>query len=136
MTHKYPDWKDDEYNCGEMKFVWGVKSFDDLSSAPACMHTLNDIDIIYDRKHKDYYLGIETAYIFTNKLAEVEYVNKLLAVFTDFMEKNNYDTNQSYCFFMNNFNMELKAKSIPELYTMFRIVVEGYKAVYGGKDNA
>ena len=32
MLSKYPDWKDDTYNLEEYKFIWGVKSWDELST--------------------------------------------------------------------------------------------------------
>ena len=31
-SKKYTDYKDDEYNTGALKFIWGIKSSDDLSS--------------------------------------------------------------------------------------------------------
>ena len=35
MMKKYPDYKDDEYNCGDLKFIWGIKSWEDLTSKDA-----------------------------------------------------------------------------------------------------
>lgn len=35
-----------------MKFVWGVKSWDDLTGQDVCMYTMNDIDITYNKKSK------------------------------------------------------------------------------------
>lgn len=60
MVKKYGNYtlEDDD-----TKFIWGVKSWDDLSGADACFYTMNDIDIIYNKKTKEYMLGIETAYI-------------------------------------------------------------------------
>ena len=43
----YPDYVDDEYNCGSLKFIWGIKSWDDLTGKDASLFTMNDIDIIY-----------------------------------------------------------------------------------------
>ena len=48
----------------DFKFIWGLKSWYDLSSSDANMFTMNDIDIIYDKQKKKYILGIETAFNF------------------------------------------------------------------------
>lgn len=131
----YSDYNgDDEYNCGTLKFIWGVKSFDDLSSADACLYTMNDIDICYDRDINKYMLGVETAYIFKNQLAEVEYLDGLLSYFTKYMIDNNLSTEEPYFLWMGNPCTNMEAETIEELYTNFRIFVEGYKALYGKVD--
>lgn len=133
LTRKYPDYKADEYNCGELKFVWGVKSWDDLSEGNACMWTMNDIEIGYDRKTKEYSLSIETVYQFKDdNNGEVKYLDELLSAFTKYMEENNYCMDMPFDFW-NCQSVDLwRAKSIPELYTSFRLFVEGYKSLYGG----
>lgn len=50
---KYPDYIDDEYNCGNLKFIWGIKSYDDMSSSDANMWTMNDIDICCKCQHQN-----------------------------------------------------------------------------------
>lgn len=130
---KYSDYKVDEFNCGNLKFIWGVKSWDDLSGAGACMHTMNDIDIMYDRDEKRYLLGIETAYMFNGnrKEGECKYLRRLLNAFTVFMDNNNYSKNFDYCLFMSNPDLIMSAESIEELYVKFKIFVEGYCSNYG-----
>ena len=52
----YPDWKDDEFNCADNKFIWGI------SYNPECtpsFSTLNYIQIYYNRKFKIYYLDLD-----------------------------------------------------------------------------
>lgn len=39
----------------DFKFIWGLKSWYDLSSSDANMFTMNDIDIIYDKQKKEIY---------------------------------------------------------------------------------
>lgn len=58
--------KHDEYSLetDDIKFIWGVKSFDNLSGSDANLYTMNDIDIVYDKKNSEYMLGVETAYLF------------------------------------------------------------------------
>lgn len=113
------------------EFIWGIKSGDDLSSSEANLFTMNDIDIIFDKEEKIYYLSVETAYLFDNKKAECGYLNKLLDRFTAFTKEKECDAEEPYSFWMSPVSLEMKAESIPTLYTNFRIFVEGYNALYG-----
>lgn len=123
----------DPYTIDNIQFVWGIKSWDDLTSNEPNLYTLNDLDIIYNKDTKLYSLSIETVYQFKQgKVGEVNYLNDLLKKFTEYMEKNNYNTNELYFFQWEQPKITLEAKTIPELYTQFRIFVEGYNVVYGG----
>ena len=51
MKKKYPDYEDNEYNYGYTKFIWGVKSWDDITSKDANLYTMNDLAIVYNRKY-------------------------------------------------------------------------------------
>lgn len=133
LTRKYPDYKDDEYNYGELKFIWGIKSWDDLSDSDANMWTMNDIEIDYNRKTKEYVLEIETIYQFASgKVGETEYLDKLLTAFTKYMKENNFNMDEPFDFWTCQSVNLWRAKSIPELYTNFRLFVKSYKALYGG----
>lgn len=133
LTKKYPDYKDDEYNCDELKFIWGIKSWDDLSVGNANMYTMNDIEIDYDRNIKEYVLGIESIYQFEKgKVGEAEYLDKLLTAFTNYMEENNYRMDEPFDFWSCQSVNLWRAKDISTLYTQFRLFVEGYKALCGG----
>lgn len=128
---KYNNKMDKKYNNytlenDDMKFIWGIKSWDDLSGADACFYTMNDIDIIYDKKEKKYYLGVETAYSFENYESECKYLKQCLDAFTKYMDDNNLDKNKDFSLFMSNPNTETSAKTIEELYTNFKIFVNGY----------
>ena len=79
-------------------------------------------------------LGVETAYMFDNKLAEVEYLDRLLSYFTKYMVDNNLSTEEPHFLWMSSPYTSMEAKTIEELYTNFRIFVEGYKALYGKVD--
>ena len=110
----------------DLKFIWGVKSFDDLSSSNACLYTMNDIDIIYDKKKKEYILGIETAYLFKTYNDECKYLSDCLKAFTKYMDDNGLNKNEPFRLFMNNPCTNMVANSIEELYTNFKIFVHGY----------
>jgi len=80
-------------------------------------------------------IGIETAYLFHDKKDESDYLKQLLNAFAQYMNDNNLNKNDTYCFFMCNPSLETKANTIEDLYTNFRIFVEGFYSVYGEKEN-
>ena len=123
MDKKYGNYalETDDY-----KFIWGVKSWDDLTGHDTSMHTMNDIDITYDKKKKVYMLGIETAYLFETYESECEYLKDCLKAFTKYMEDNGLNKNEPYRLFMSNPCTSMTAGSIEELYTNFKIFVNGY----------
>ena len=123
MDEKYGDHSLED---DDMKFIWGIKSWDDLSGCGACIYTMNDIDIVYDKKRKEYMLGIETAYCFENHAAECDYLRRCLDAFTKYMDDNGLDKNKSYILFMNSPCTSMVADSIEELYTNFKIFVDGF----------
>ena len=119
----YDDYYFDEEN---IKFVWGIKSWDDLSGADACLYTMNDIDIIYDKYQKLYMLGIETAYVFKSYESECEYLQDCLKAFTKYMDDNGLDKNRPFMLFMSDCCTSMTAETIEELYTNFKIFVNGF----------
>lgn len=128
---KYPDYKVDEYNCGVLKFIWAVKSRDDLSGKDVNIYTMNDIEIDYNRKSEEYILSFETVYQFKDgKVGEVKYFEELLYAFTKFMLDNNYKMDEPFIFWTTQSDNFWRADSIPLLYTKFRLFVEGYKSLY------
>lgn len=110
----------------ELKHIWGIKSLDDLSGHDACLYTMNDIDITYDKKKKEYILGIETAYMFKSHAAECDYLKDCLNAFTKYMDDNRLKKNEPYRLFFSNHCTSMVAKSIEELYTNFKIFVDGF----------
>lgn len=123
MDKKYGD---SSFENDSIKYIWGVKSFDDLSGADCCLDTMNDIDIIYDKKNKKYMLGIETAYTFENYDSECVYLKKCLDAFTKYMDNNNLNKNEKFYLFFSKPETSTRANSIEELYTNFKIFVDGF----------
>ena len=134
-SKKYTDYKDDEYNMGALKFIWGIKSSDDLSSNEASFCTLNDLDICFDRDKKQYFLEVETIYMFDDTFSECAYYANLLNAFTDYMKENNLDINKNYNTFMSGLEISFSASSIEELYSKFKIVVTGFCSVCEERGN-
>ena len=131
MKRLYSDYEDDAYNAGELKFIWGVRSWDDLSPGnDVNFYTMNDIDLYFDRKRQKYVLGIETAYSIASNDGKCRYVRGLLDRFTEYMAANNLSTEPKYLFDFSNLDMKFEADTIEELYTRFKIIVEGYVKQY------
>ena len=116
----------DPYEDDNMRFIWGVKSWDDLTGADACLHTMNDIDIIYDKNAKVYMLGVETAYLFKTYGDECAYLRNCLNAFAKYMDDNGLSKNEPYRLWMSNPCTSMKAETIEELYTNFKIFVDGF----------
>ena len=110
----------------DLKFIWGVKSWDDLTGHNASMYTMNYIDITYDKKNKVYMLGVETAYIFETHEAECDYLKDCLNAFTKYMDDNELRKDKPYRLFMSNPCTSMTAETIEDLYTNFKIFVNGY----------
>ena len=123
MDEKYGDCT---LETDDIKFIWGVKSFDDLSSSNACLYTMNDIDLTYDKQKREYMLGIETAYMFDSYDDECKYLSDCLKAFTKYMDDNGLNKNEPFRLFMSNPCTYMVANSIEELYTNFKIFVNGY----------
>lgn len=87
---------------------------------------MNDIDIIYDKKKKVYYVEIETAYVFDAYEGECNYLKGLLKVFTRYMDENGLNESIRPMFYMSNPIIDNSAKNIEELYRNFKMFVIGY----------
>lgn len=77
-----------------------------------------------------YSLGIETAFLFNDRADEARYLREQLEKFTEYMEQNHYSTNEKYSIFFERPFISLESESIEELYTQFRIFVEGFCKLY------
>jgi hypothetical protein len=111
-----------------LEFIWGIKSGDCLSPE-LDLYTLNDFDIIYNKKENKYMFGVETIYQFKDGLSEEkEYLESILNQFTKWMENNNYDTN-NYINLWDVFTYRFEDKkfdSIQQLYAYFKLLVTGF----------
>lgn len=123
MDKKYDD---SSLENDSLKHIWGIKSYDDLSGSDCNLYTMNDIDITYDKKNKKYMLSIETAYMFENYKSECTYLKKCLSAFTEYMDIHNLNKNKKFCLFFSNPEISTSADSLEELYTNFKIFVDGF----------
>lgn len=117
----------DPYENEIIKFIWGVKSWDDLCDSDACLYTMNDIELVCLKDENKYTLGLETIFEFENEEDKMAYLNSCLDAFTKFMVENGYNTEVKphwYDVFMGG--MSEHFDNIEECYGMFKLLVNGY----------
>ena len=117
-----------EYETTTMKHIFGVVSYDDLTSNHANLYTMNDLDLTYLKDKKKYILGVETIYMFKNKNGDKVYMKQLLDIFTKWMINNNYEI-KSPCLwevFTDGWNINTEFETIEDAYAVFKLLVEGY----------
>ena len=127
---EYIDWKDDEFNMLDNKFIWGYNV--DPNKTPSFL-SWDDAYIYFDRKNKKYCMIVDTTF-YTKQLevdkseeaarAEIDRLFQIADAFRDFLIENNLRQRADFYYFRDNF---LCADSLTELYTKFRIQIEGYK---------
>ena len=124
----YDDFNEDGTENSDMKLVWGIKSYDDLSNAPCGIMTMNDFEVVYLKDKKKYILGIETIYDFEHDYdGEKAYLNDILDKFTAWMIKNHYDTEQEIRLWQfGNITLHSEFDSIEETYAAFKYMVKGF----------
>lgn len=113
-----------------MKFVWGIKSGDDLGCGrEASIYSMNDFDITYLEREKKYNLSVETIYDFDSLNDSYNYLNGILIAFTKWMKDNHYSTDYKPCMydlFEQGVNIHTPFDSLEEAYGVFKTLVIGY----------
>ena len=111
----YPDWKDDEFNCADNKFVWGISH--NPEQVPS-FSTLNFIQVYYSRQYKIYYLELDSE-IDCSNLKEV--ANR----FEAYVALEGLDGNKKLS--IEEVGLDLfSAASLEDLLFKFKIFVRGY----------
>lgn len=125
------EWCEDDYSDPYeneiMKFIWGVKSWDDLTCSDACLYTMNDIDLLYLKDQKKYLFSIETIFEFDKEEYKLNYLKRCLEAFEKFMVENGYNTEvKPHWWDVFGSGMNAHFDSIEECYGMFKMLVNGY----------
>ncbi len=127
----YPDWQDDEFNLLDHKFIWGIDL--DHPEQPTSFHSWNDAYVYFNRKDKFYYMEVDTTLFIAHYAdedsqavvrTELDRLLKIDEAFRIFLIENNLRMCAENLPF---WSLDLKAETLTELYTRFRILLEGYK---------
>ena len=138
----YPDWVDNEFNCGANKFIYGVISesnnYLESKNNKVSFNTLNDLTIYYNRDSKKYLLDIEVGYNDESKEGDIAYLDRLLKEFKNFVQaqyhlKLSYMLEKSLFTFLEDKSNYLSADDLITLYCKFYIFVQGYKQNFKNK---
>jgi hypothetical protein len=113
----------------EWVFIWGLKSYDDLSPSEANLYTMNDLEITYNKKDNKYYIGIETIYLFEDGIEGLKrYINRLFNALTAWMKSKGFDTQNPSTLRKVSANINDIGKepydTIEELYADFKFIVD------------
>jgi len=134
-----------EWENEKFRFIWGVTSYDELTSDHANLYTMNDIDVIFDKEKKEYFLGIEEIYTFNPPSEVINYLERLLKSFHDWMlnkysekELNNIQDCSIWEGYYPSSVIEniipLTAKNLLDLYYKFFFFVKSYNAIWNVKE--
>lgn len=119
----------DTFNTGcteneDYKFIVGAISYDNIGSNTPNLLTMNDLEVLYNKKNRTYSWDVEAAYHFENLDGKKKYLKRLLKVFTKYMKENGYDTN------LDGFHTIATHSeyfdTLEECYANFKYCVNGY----------
>ena len=123
---KYPNWNPEQW-AGDEQFIWGAFAYDNFGCCPeGNIFTMYDISITRNHKDNKYKLFLEQCLCFDDKKKQCEYLKNCLYKFTKYMDSHGLEKNYD----LNFFEIPFKADTIPELYTQFRIFVDGFCDLY------
>lgn len=79
----YPDWRDDEYNMLENRFIWGISA---KENEKASFITYNKAVCYYNRRTQKYYLDIDTSFFDDDAESLSRELNYLIEITNAFQE--------------------------------------------------
>ena len=95
LAKKYPDFKEDEYNVGVNKFIYGINR--DYTSENTSFDTPNLLDIYYNREDKKYYCTVDA---FEININDIQKIKELLK--KEFEIEENLLFNENYFSMLDN----------------------------------
>ena len=116
----------DKYLIGENQFIWG---YSENQKEEPSFFTWDDIYIYYNKVEHKYYLHVDTSHYEEPQTLEAAWdeIDRLLKIeraFRNFLTKSCIPLNSKIICFSD---LDLEADSLSELYTKFKIKLEGYK---------
>lgn len=114
----------DQY-CNTMEYIWGVSA--DGEEQECNLWSINDITVVRWTETGEYSVDVETIYRFDDVNRSAVYLQRLLRLFTEWMQAQGYDTEQQPTLY-GTFTVGRNArfKTIEEAYMDFKVRVTGY----------
>ena len=120
----YRTFNKDHTENDDVKLIFAVRSWDDLTPCDKPnLETMNDFELIYNKKTNTYSIGIETIYCFKDRKAKENYLMFLFGRFYEFMKDNGYKTTTDPFYMCNGCE---EYDSIEDAYAAFKCFVIGY----------
>lgn len=128
---QYPDWRDDEFNNLDNKFIWGCLPIDAPFYKVPSFNTWDDAYVYFNRADNKYYMEIDTGFystVWNEELArmELERLNRIKNGFRDFLKQNDISYRGNLFPFKDP---SLSATTLTELYLKLSVMIEGYRAI-------
>ena len=125
---QYPDWRDDEFNNLDDKFIWGCPPEGKPSDTPTSFNTWDDAYIYFNRADGLYYMEIDTGFyngVWNEDFAqdEIDRLHHIKHCLEKYMYKNQIPRTGKLFPFKNP---ELCGNSVTELYLKLCVMIEGY----------
>lgn len=130
----YPDWRDDEYNMLECKFIWGVPARD--NEPVASFNTYNKVTVYYNRENERYFMSLADPFFdLTSEEVQDAYVKYMLEIkeaFADYVFSLDEDKRISFepVHLDELATYGLEGESIVQLYCRFCVLVKGIVDYY------
>lgn len=126
----YSDWKDDEFNCGPLRYIYGVKYNNEDASS---FNTLNIMDICFNRDTEKYIVCLDFSVSdkYSTNDSMLNMLTILLEKFSYFIRNNEYFDHSFNPFSINVYedgNIYV-GNNLTELYYKFKIFVNGLKGL-------
>lgn len=132
-ARSYSDWKDDDFNFLDNKYIWGV-AIEGKSAGPASFQTLNYLDLYYNRKTKLYFLNVDFSHWANPDWKDSDYLTSLLHSLRDYVESVTEESLSTKRYPLSTFELYSELDlfsdvSLEGLYHKFHIFVAGFCAV-------
>lgn len=112
----------------DFEFIWGLPAREDKGET-AGLHTINDIEVIYNKKTKSFAVFIEAGYHFNDTESEVEYLHRLMDSFTEWMIQHGYQVSNKRTFYdVFTGRNRLFFRSLEAAYEDLKLRIAGYEA--------
>ena len=125
----YPDWEDNEFNMLDYRFIWAYTP--DTNATPS-FHTWDDVLVYFNRATKKYYMTIDTGFYGYAKEYDAELARNELYRLTQIENAfRNFLGEKGESLYPGVFPLldpALEGNTLGELYTKFRIMLNGYRA--------
>lgn len=125
----YSDWQDNEFNMLDNLFIWGYTP--DANATPS-FYTWDDVLVYFNRATKKYYMTIDTGFYGYAKEYDAELARNELYRLTQIENAfRNFLGEKGENLYPGVFPLldpALEGNTLGELYTKFRIMLNGYRA--------